>query len=325
MLNTVIDYSILEHFTKSQPAQIPIGREEDNEYWNSFWKFLKQGSDIVLTNYGNQQNIFLNKLTTGRKGTTIKTEDTFKKPHKCKFPKDQDIQTVFFINEESESDKVKYRKNNGFLFGFRDDYPKVWKELSLFGKPKVLPVRETDEVANFHSWNQLSEYILPFSDLIIVDNYMFDETVWDNNLFKIIEEFSRLANVRFNLLLVSFAHSKYVNVYSGLEQKINDKLKDIGVSCNLSVVLTKERLKEHDRGMFTNYLRIKSGDSLVYFNKNGGFETSGTDIDFHSLSEEDKFNAAYAALVNIKNIIGKLKETCEKDKRLFGDLENRLI
>lgn len=324
MLNTVIDYSIFEHFTKNQPAQIPIGSEEDNEYWNSFWKFLKQGSNIILTNYGNQQNIFLNKLTTGRKGTTFKPEDTFKKPHKCKFPKDQDIQTVFFLNEESESDKVRYRKNNGFLFGFIDDYPKVWKQLSLFGKPKVLPVRKIAE-DNFHSWNQLSEYILPFSDLIIVDNYMFDETVWDNNLFKIIEEFSKLTNVKFNLLLVSFAHSKKVNAYGGMEKKIKDKLNDIGVSCNLSVVLTKEFLNEHDRGMFTNYLRIKSGDSFIYFNKNGGFETKGTDIDFHSFSEGDKFNAADAALSNIKRIIDKLKEDSEKEKRLFGDLKNYLI
>lgn len=324
MLNTIIDYSVFEHLTQNQPPQIPVGTQEENDLWNSLWKYLKQGSNIVLTNYNSQQNIFLNSLTTGRKGTTFKSVATFKKPHKCKFPKDQNIQTVYFLDEQSESERIKYRKNNSLLFGFLDDYPIQWKKLSLFGMHKVLPVRKNTKT-KFGSWNQLSGYILPFSDLIIVDNYMFDETIWDSNLFRIIEEFDKKCNTKFNLLLVSFVHSKILGAIGDVEGKINDKLKQMDIACNLSVVLANETIKEHDRGIFTNYLRIKSGDSFVYFDKNDAFITKGTDIDFHTLAEGDKFNASEAALINIKSIIEKLNSLADKDRRLFGNLKNRLL
>lgn len=323
MLNTILDYTIFDHFTKNQPAKIPSGSEEENEYWNSFWKYLKQGTDLVITNFNDEQNIFLNQLTTGRKETKINTEFRFKKPHKCKFPKEQNIRTVFFLNEPLENDRIKYRINNGFLFGFQEDYHDAWKSLYFFGKYKVLPVRKSAKI-NFKSWAQLSDYILPFTDMIVVDNYMFDESLWDHNLFRIIKEFSKKTNVKFNLLLVSFAKRDQLSSYKDIHQVIKKKLLENQVQCNLSIILAREFFKEHDRGIFTNYLRIKSGDSFVYFDKNGDFITKGTDIDFHSLAEPDKFNAAKAALFHIAEIVEKLKTHPEKDKRLFGDLKNNL-
>jgi hypothetical protein len=324
MLETIMDYSIFEHFTQNQPAPIPLGSAEENDRWLSFWNYLKSGCDLVLTNFQDKENLFLNNLTTGRKGTKIFTEVKFKKPYKCKFPKEQTPQTVLFIDEPLETEQKKYCKNNGLLFGFKNNYPETWENLSLHGKPKVLPVRNSTR-QHFKSWNQLSEYILPFSDLIIVDNYMFDETVWDYNLFQIIKKFAEKATVKFNLLLVSFANREKLMAYKGIEQRIKKKLDDLHISCNLSIVLAKQSFKEHDRGIFTNYLRIKSGDSFVYFDKNGKFLTSGTDIDFHSLSEPDKFNASEAALSKIKEIIQHLETNNEKEKRLFGDLKNRLL
>jgi len=324
MLNIIIDYTIFDCFVKNQPAQIPLGTVGENETWNTFWKFLKQDSDVVLTNYKNQPNIFLNNLTTGRKGSKIRIENSFKKPHKCKFPKNQNIQTVFFLNEESNLEKEKYRKNNNFIFGFVDDYREQWQKLSLYDKHKVLPVRENANI-RFSSWDQLSEFILPFSDMIIIDNYMFDESVWAHNLFKIIEEFAKRSCMKFNLLLISFVNSKNLNAWAGINDKISNQLTDLGIECNLSIVLTNESIKEHDRGIFTNYLRIKSGDSFVYFDKNGKFLTKGTDIDFHSLSIRDNFNASSAALSNISTIIRKLKKHHDCDKRLFGDLKNGLL
>ena len=322
MLKTILDYSIFEHFTKSQPAQVPIGSAADNAYWINFWSYLKSNTDLTITHYHDQENIFLNVLTTGRKGSKLSLSANYKKPHKNQFPKDTDVQTVFFLNEPDEKEQEKYRRKNGFLFGFLNVYKEAWEKLSLIDKPKVLPVRKNIK-NNFNSWGQLSEYILPYTDLIIIDNYMLDESLWDVNLFKIIGKFSEKATVKFNLLLVSFAKSAIA--YQGIHEKIQAKLKLHNISCNLSIALAKRSFKEHDRGIFTNYLRIKSGDSFVYFDKNGKFLTSGTDIDFHSLSEQDKFNASEAALTNIKKIIQHLETDKEKDLRLFGNLKNGLL
>lgn len=326
MLSTVIDYEVLLNFTRNQPEQIPKGTEEENEYWNSFWAFMKMGSNLIITNlptlnYSVPENYFLRSLTTGRKGSSFKSEISFNKPHKCKFPKDQNVQTVFFLNEQSESEKAKYRKNNGFLFGFMNDYPKIWKKLSLHGKDKNLPVSKSENI-NFKSWAQLSDYILPFSDLIIIDNYMLDEKKWKNNLLKIIDEFSNKSSVKFNLLLVSFLHSTDINSYQDKVSKIKDLLK--GVNCNLSIILSKELIKVHDRDIFTNYLWINSGSSLNYFNNDGNLDID-TKIFFNSLVKKDNMNTSKAALSSIKTIIERLQKLPDKDKRLFGDLKNKLL
>jgi len=324
MLHTVIDYNLFDHFTRHQPAQIPVGTAEENEYWHSFWKFLKEQSHVTLTNYQNQENIFLNVLTTGRKGTKFLPQEKFSKPHKYKFPKGQNPRSVFFLNEPEAAGQQKYRKQNGFLFGFPDDYPETWKKLSLLGKADVLPVRK-DEEKRFSKWDQLSEYITPFTDLIMVDNYMFDESLWDYNLFEILRLFSQKTPVKFNLLLVSFADNKKLIGYANLGEKVKEKLKEMGISCNFSLVLAPQTLKEHDRGIFTNYLRIKSGDSFVYFDKTGKYLTKGTDIDFHTLASPNKFNASEAALRNVARILTELKTHPEREKRLFGDLKNGLL
>ena len=323
MLNTVIDYVIFEHFTRHQPKPIPDGSTEDNEYWNSFWKYLKEQSNILITGFNNQENIFLNQLITGRKGTKIAVKDkNFKKPYKGKFPNDTSPYSVFFLDENSEKAQNDYKKKNGFLFGFLNDYSKVFKDLSLFNKDNVLPVRKEAE-KGFTSWERLNEYILPFTDLLIADNYMFDKSLWDFNLFKIIEQFANKTPVRFNLLLLTFADNTLV--YKDCYEEIKTKLQNLNINCNLSIVYATQTLKEHDRGIFTNYLRIKSGDSFIYFDKNGSLIIKGTDIDFYSLAERDAFNASEAALKRFKHIINELKTHREKEKRLIGNMKLRLI
>ncbi len=153
---------------------------------------------------------------------------------------------------------------------------------------------------------------------------MFDETACENNLFRIIEEFSNKSKTIFILLLMSFVHSSELNA-NDVETTVDDKLKQMGISCNLSIVLANESVKEHGRGIFTNYLRVKSGNSSVYFKSGGDFLTKATDIEFHSLAESDKFNASEAALSNIRIFIEKLGSRPDKDKRLFGTLKNGLI
>lgn len=329
MLNTIIDFEIFDEFTNNQPQPIPLGSLEENNFWLSFWEYLKSGSNVIINNYRGQQNIFLNNLTRGREGTSVKLDSVFKKPHKCTFPKNYDIRTVFFLDEPVEVEKSKYRKNNGFVFGFKDDYSQIWKNLALLEKPEVLPVRKEAKF-NFKSWSQLSDYILPFTDLIIVDNYMFDESVWEYNLLKIIEECSKKTPRRFNLLLMSFIHSKYPPNINELYNKLIAKFRDKDIICDLSIALATETIKEHDRGIFTNYLRIKSGDSFNYFDKDDKFFTKGTDIDFHTLVQSDKFNSSEEALSNISKIIIKLKDIDGRNrlndrKRLKGKFTNKLL
>ena len=121
-----------------------------------------------------------------------------------------------------------------------------------------------------------------------------------------------------------FSGNKLIS-YGNIAQKVKEKLKELKVNCNLSVVMAPQAIKEHDRGIFTNYLRIKSGDSFIYFDKNGKYKTKGTDIDFHSLTSADKFNASEAALKNLAHILSEIQFRPDANKRLFGDMKNNLL
>jgi len=315
MLNTVIDYSIFEHFTKSQTAQIPIGSEEDNEYWNSFWKFLKLGSNVILTNYGKQQNIFLNTLTTGRKGTTIKIEDTFKKPHKCKFPKNQDIQTVFFLDEQSDSEKVKYRKNNGFLFGFLNDYKEVWNKISFLNNETVLHDRKSAIDVKKFTWDKFSELLLPFTDVILRDDFLFkDINEIENRFGNIIKALDKASIQKYNLLIIL---NKY-KLDQGFDKNIdnlyqylkNEKLINPN-KVNIGFVHTA---KEHDRYTFFNYLEVGFGKIPDSSNK-------PTKITFNPYVLNDNYLDAKIVLDDLENIVGNAK----KNGEFIGNIENRLL
>lgn len=324
MLDTVIDFEVFENFCKSQPKQIPDGSEDDNDIWNSFWKFLKSGSNVTLTNYRDVGNVFLTGLTSNRKGTNIDMSEKYNPPYKNIFPKKTSNRTVFFLHETSDECQNGYRNNNGLLVGFLNDYKEKWKQLSLFRKDTVLPVRK-EENNGLKSWQQISVYLTPFTDIIIVDNYIFsDENLWDSNLFQFLLTFNRATPIKFNLMIVSFIgrndHIKFNDIYS----KVQEKLRQNCINCNLCIVLTKQTLKEHDRGIFTNYLRIKSGDSFNYFDSNGNFITR-TEIDFHTMVEVDKCLAAETVLRNIKKIVDTLEKDSEKEKYIKGKPSYNLL
>lgn len=327
MLDTYLDYEIFHDFCLNQPERIPIGSEEDNKTWHSMWEFLRSGTNLSIHNVEEKASDFLKALTTNRKGTKVSLSD-FKKPHKNEFPKKQNPRSVFFLDSQDKEEQNKYRKKNGYIFGFKEDYLKEWINFSLHTKKNPVSVRK--DSGHFKSWHQLEEYITPFTDMVIVDNFMFDYTVWEQNLFEIIKVFANKAPVKFNLLLVSYiGNDKALLDIELIFNQINqDLLNNNGIACNLSIALFDRKLKEHDRGIFTNYLRIKSGDSFVFLNSKNEIITKGTELDFQSMSVRDNFIASDIVLQETKKKIEKLKqkqEKLDKPRFLIGDLKNKLL
>jgi hypothetical protein len=322
MLHTILDYEIFEGFTLNQPKPVPIGTDEENKEWTSFWEYLRKGTDLSIVNYKNEENIFLNSLTTGRRGTKISTSVSFKKPYKQVLPKDTSPWSTYFIIENDEIIKQNYRKKNGLLFGFQADYKQIWNQLSLINLPKVLSVRECSEL-QFNSWNQIEPYMTPFSDIVIMDNYILDENLWESNLISILKVLKKATPIKFNLLIITFEGDKF-KLDINISNKLKELLIDNKIICNLGIVLFTREFKEHDRGIFTNYLRIKSGDSFNYFDSKGNIITKGTDIDFYSMVENDKYIVTKNLLESVSKKISEI-EGHDRSKFVYGDLNCNLI
>jgi hypothetical protein len=312
MLNTVIDFEVFDKFCKAIPKQIPEGSEDENELWNSFWRFLKSGSNVTLSNYNDQQSIFLTQLTTNRNGTTLKPG---KVDHQnFNISQSQNIQTVYFLNEPDAINQVAFRTNNGFFFAFNDDCMDKWKELSFY-KNSVLHHRKSANAEKKFTWEKFSDFLLPFTDVIIRDNFLFkDEREIQSKFKNLIECFNEATPVKYNLLIIL---NKY-DLDAVFKRNINELLLYLenkklinSQRFNLGLVHTA---KEHDRFLFFNYLEVD-------FGKIPDTSTNPTKVTFNPYANPGCYEDAKIILDDLKQIV----ENSEKNNEAIGYLKNQLL
>jgi len=326
-MHTIIHGNLFSTFIAQQPERIPLGTEYENDLWNSFWSFLKSKTNLTLyeiQELSDFDEIMLAQLSTGRGDTIIKYEERPFSAYKYKVKCDEPL-TFFCIKEESEIIRKKYRKKNGYIFAFREDLMETWDKLSLLSLKCIHPIRKNVQVDDgFMSWSKLGDYLTPFTDAVFIDNYIFnDPSLIPSNLEQILVELDRATPVKYNLTILTF---------HGADNKVNgqqsyDVLKEIkqrnSLKCNIELVLAPRMLKEHDRQIITNYIRVKSGDSFNYFNSRGEIVTRGTEISFGSLVNEVERDVAMCTLGYVAEKIDEIKE--RHSNSVFGECNNMLL
>lgn len=345
MISVKIDYLLLIDFYNLSINKIKNFEEtNENKLIRKFLELLSKYTELSILNLPEDPDKEIMNLIieSSDKGNYNKEKSIkFNKPHKCKFPKDTDIHSVYFLNEQNEIEQNNYRKNNGLLFGFNQDYLNVFKHLILFDKIRKLAVNK-DKIKGvyedfiFNNWGKLNDYVTPLSDMVIIDRYIFSEfnksPITDLNkslalnLIPMLKVLASKNPIKFNLLIYTYSNDKDINkeIYDYLKIKLNEN----NVNCNLSIIFSNVK-KDHDRAIITNYLWIESGDTFNYFkeeNKKINFKTKGTKLEFHPLSNTINFYFAQTTLVNVKNQIEKLENNSYKDLMLFGDYKaNKLL
>lgn len=336
-MKTVIDSAILKDFFLTQPKQVPLGDTKEINCWNSFWTFMQSETDLSIhnhkenNNYNNPYFQFYKQLTIGRGYTKI-AHNNFVKPVECEFNIDNP-HTFYCLIEEDENEQIKYRRRNGLLIGFMNDYKKYWLDLKLLNKSINLPVRKNYDGKIFKSWDELEDYLLPFTDVVIADNYLLNNPKKaEDNFKRILLKLDKATPVKYNLTVITYEGKDYPEsnppeyklIAKDEYQKLSLFIEKNHLKCELSFVLTTGSIKEHDRGIFMNYLWIDSGDSFNYFGSQNEIITRGTKIYFNTLASSDNFNSAKAALDNLSAIIKKMKN---KNPWIYaiGSLRNRLL
>jgi hypothetical protein len=322
MINLYLDFSIYVDFVQQQPKDIFNCEKGSFKLWTQLWFFIESGADLTIINVPSDLNEsqlrYITLLTEGRKNSKIKLDPNFKLPYKQKFNEDSFFQSIFFINVTDENVKKKYLKNNYIPVAFLDDYMKKFKELVFLEKPKGKSVRK--KTGNFNSWQELNDYVKHISDIVIADNYLLsDSTLLNSNFYEIIKLFYTLRS-DLNLTIITYNNPKFPFSIEQLKENIRMSLRNDRIKEKFNLILLNSELKEHDRGIFTNFLRIKSGDSFNYFNSKGEIITKGTELDFYSLTSPDYFEMTKVALDALKE---SSKKTNINNK--YISLNNRLI
>jgi hypothetical protein len=329
MLNLYIDFEIFVDFINKEPiGGVLNSANNEIENWNELWRFIKNGCNLTILNIPeiDEENInnlefqYLRELSIGRNKSEIRLTKNFKKPFKNTFDLKKEFQSIFFLKENNLVERSKYLNKNPIPIGFEDNYLELFHKISLQKNEGVVkPVGKTD-VENF-SWNIIKEYFHFVTDIVIVDNYILkNKLLAESNFFEIVKQFHSINRV-LNLTIVTYEQFKEPKLdFDDESNFIRYKLNEMGIQCKLNLILLTAMSKEHDRGIFTNFLRLKSGDSLNFINSSGEIVTSGTELDFHPLTNQNLFEVNDIAL---KSIMKKINKTPKKNKHLI--IENRLL
>ena len=333
MLTLAIDMDLIIDFYQSYIVRKKFESLDDAEFEYFFFKFLKAESNLEIYNYREKINdIDLNKIltqfTTGRgNGNTMRFANSFAITKNWTLNQDQNYKKCFFLKESNPDIHILMRINNGNLFSFNEEYRKSFEQLSLLKQNKTLLVRKEETRFSFRKWGDLSKYLLPFTDMVLVDNYIFNNEPFNYekyNLIPLLKILQRSKKINYNLLIVSYEGTdrkiKVSEVYSNLLQI----RKESDLKFNLGVFIATNEFKEHDRGIFMNYLRIRSGDSFSnYFDNDGQIKTVGTELNF--LPYTESINAIISEEI-LRDIKLKIDKSIRKNKYCSaGNISNRLL
>ena len=234
---------------------------------------------------------------------------------------------VFLL--ESITNKVK--KSNKVYSGTIGEEIDILSKLFL--NKNDLSTHESITIGSdsFKSWRDIERYSTPFSTLLVVDRYMFkgSETggnlgMFDYNLKEIIATLFKNINHRANLIFiyqinisVPLTNLQYDEGPDQvkLRQKVKNATKIYNKYCpepNISfVAVPKGQIKdEHDRYIISDYIKIKSGDSIVYFDSQSNIISNSNDFDIYSLAKKQYESTT-------KNLVVKLNSTVNETLRTF--------
>ncbi len=316
MMNAYFDLKNLESFL-DQP---------NNDFKHDCIRLLKRNLDVNFNFNKNELKSnerglqLLKSFSEGVGETSLKflenkfPERSIKSNSHKDFTIDQ-LLSAFFINDET---LYKLKDKEELLIA------EPGEELELF---KLLFLNNDDYKfdkklrigSQFKSWNDLEQFYRPFTDLIIVDNFLLsDISLIENNLIQILKQ-SVKEGIRKKINVIIFIKTDHFPANFG---EIKARMIEVIKNCctdepNITVI---KHNTEHDRTIIKNSIRIYSGDTFNYFLSTGGKTTQGKEIHFSSIADKEN----YDLYIELINDLQKTLEIIPKGN-IIGDKQSRLL
>lgn len=218
------------------------------------------------------------------------------------FSKEQ-LSAVYLLND----DKIDSINNNGCML-FSKNGNEINTLSSLIGNDNYNFSKQID-IHHLKSWTDLEPYLLPCTDIIIEDRYIFSsEELYESNLYKLISQLSKFCkSTKLNIVFFAQQDAKKPYVVS----EIGKRLKSIVCSQtkatpNITFVISNYKKDFHDRIIFTNYKTLFSGDSFNYFNSKNEVISEGDWICVNSLANIEYYQNAMNFIGNMQKIVDEV-------------------
>ncbi len=184
---------------------------------------------------------------------------------------------------------------------------------------------------------------LPFNTLIIIDRYIFKGPETGGNIGLI--EFN-IDKILKNIYLDKCDISNIIFIYqiNTLVPRTNPKY-DEGPDCDKLTKGFKSTVRkkcpkpniifigvqsgcindEHDRHIISEYLKIKSGDSLVFFSSTGQLKTNSLEVDYYSLGRREYRKAKTLLMQKMHTVISESLQHFPKYSRIPPEIEVKSV
>lgn len=220
---------------------------------------------------------------------------------------DKKLSSVYLL-EDSET--TKFKESGCVLVGEVGEEIEVFNKLFTNQNDYLFERRWRINDTKFKSWNDLTAFSLPLSDILIVDPFILknkdtDTDTIDLNLIKYLNVLCDQSFTKVNIVIVTNPNNLDYS-YAEIKQKITSSLiKVLGKSPKFTLILTT---REHDRAILTNYLRIYSGDTFNFWNNKRQKTTKGREISYSSLAKRENHQLAVKLLEDIQNTVTFLNQ-----------------
>ncbi len=222
----------------------------------------------------------------------------------------EQLSAAYLINDP----RIANIKENGCIL-----YSGVGQEvevLSSLFKDEDYQFQKNLEIRKMTSWNNLDPYMMPATDIIIVDQYcLSDDTIYENNIYSLIDVLcKKIKNSAINITVLTLPSNYDRNTkitfypdWNKIKDTIKKRVKCItGIEPKVTFVLSKN-LDEHDRTIFTNYQYFVSGDTINYFDSNNKLISDGRYFYINSAAHRDHLEAMSSFIVDMQAIINNVK------------------
>jgi len=235
------------------------------------------------------------------------------------------LSSIYLLNDAD----IEFAKKEGaLLIGSVGEeiitFNKIFLQQNDYDFHKDLKIGDT----HFTKWDDGNKFALPLTDIIFIDSYILtDSSLIETNFIKLLQVLATNSRTLINITL--YANNKHISIaFASLHKKVIESVEKItGVKPNFTMILysdqrSQESLAEHDRTIFTNYVRIKSGDTYNYFNSAGKVITKGREISYISLGKKENHDLANKLLVDLQKNIDFIKSN---SKEIHGDKKSNFL
>lgn len=185
-------------------------------------------------------------------------------------------------------------------------------------------------------WNALQETILPCTDIILVDRYVFsDEILLDYNLHAYLTELGgKFQGKKIKIVIFTSLQQEgkgsdgkkfyFTPDWDKLKSGIKTFLKKVYNASSSVTIVALRRVEEHDRTIFANYNNSYSGDSLNYYNSKWEVITNGRNYAVHSHGLRQHLVNGFYFIDDMQAVLNGM--TSQLDKQcIFGDKESNFL